>query len=218
MFPTGNQTDGPGDCCPMRCTTFREAFSARLDGEDTGLPDAPIDSHLAGCADCRTWVDGASALAAIVGRAPGADLSLDPALLAALTAPPDEARSGLLATSEWRIVLGLIAVAQLVVSFPGLLLQDGHASVHLAHELTAWDMGLAMGFLVAALLPARAWGMLPLAVVLVGFMVGTSVVDTLSGHALLGREIVHGLELAGLGVLWVLARRAPRPQVVVRLA
>lgn len=202
----------------MRCTTFREAFSARLDGEDTGLPDAPIDSHLAGCADCRTWVEGASALAAIVERAPGSGLGLDPALLAALTAPPDEARSGLLATSEWRIVLGLIAVAQLVVSFPGLLLHDGHASVHLAHELTAWDMGLAAGFLLAALLPARAWGMLPMAVVLVAFMVGTSVIDTLSGHALLGREMVHGLELAGLGAVWVLARRAPRPQVVVRLA
>lgn len=202
----------------MRCTTFREAFSARLDGEDTGLPDEPIDPHLADCADCRTWVEGASALAAIVERAPGPDLALDPALLAALTAPPGDARSGLLATSEWRIVLALIAVAQLVVSFPGLLLHDGHASVHLAHELTAWDMGLAVGFLVAALLPARAWGMLPLAVVLVSFMVGTSVIDTLSGHALLGREIVHGLELAGLGAVWVLARRAPRPQVVVRLA
>jgi hypothetical protein len=44
------------------------------------------------------------------------------------------------------------------------------------------------------------------------------VADTLSGHALLGRELVHVLELAGLGVVWVLARRAPRPSVVVRLA
>ena len=202
----------------MRCTTFREAFSARLDGEDTGLPDTHVDSHLAGCADCRTWVAGATALASIVNRAPRDQPALDPALLASLTAPPDEARSGLLATSEWRIVLGLIAVAQLVVSFPGLLLQDGHASVHLAHELTAWDMGLAVGFLVAAVLPARAWGMLPMAVVLVACMTGTSLVDALSGHALLGREMVHGLELAGLGVLWVLARRAPRPEVVVRLA
>jgi hypothetical protein len=39
-----------------------------------------------------------------------------------------------------------------------------------------------------------------------------------AGHALLGREAVHVLELAGVGVLWVLARRAPRPSIVVRLA
>ena len=60
--------------------------------------------------------------------------------------------------------------------------------------------------------------MLPLAVVLVACMAGTSVARLVSGHALLGREAVHVLELAGLGVLWVLARRVPRPSVVVRLA
>lgn len=206
------------DCCPMRCSTFREALSARLDGEDPGIPHEQIDAHLVGCDDCRAWAESAGALAGVVERAPREHVALDPALLASLTAPPDEARSGLLSTVEWRIVLGLLAVAQLVVSWPGVLLHDGHASVHLAHQLTAWDMGLAVGFLVAALLPARAWGMLPLATVLVACMVVTSVVDAVSGHALLGRELVHALELAGLGVVWVLARRSPRPSVVVRLA
>lgn len=202
----------------MRCSDIREAVSARLDGEDSGLPPADIDAHLATCADCRTWVVGAEALGRAAERAPTDHPALDPALLAALTAPPDRARTGLLGTGEWRVVLGLIAVAQVVVAWPGVLLHDGHASVHLAHELTAWDMGLAVGFLVAALLPARAWGMLPLAAVLVACMAGTSAADTLSGHALLGRELVHLLEVAGLGVLWVLSRRMPRPAVIVRLA
>ena len=53
--------------------------------------------------------------------------------------------------------------------------------------------------------------MLPLASVLVAFMAGISVLDALSGHALLGREIVHLLQIAGLGCLWVLARRHRRP-------
>jgi predicted anti-sigma-YlaC factor YlaD len=202
----------------MRCSTFREALSARLDGEDPGLPAGEVDAHLAGCADCRAWVEAAGALAAVVERAPRGEVGLDPALLAALTAPPDEARTGLLSTLEWRVLLGLVALAQLVVAWPGVLLHDGHASVHLAHELTAWDMGLAAGFLVAALRPARAWGMLPLAAVLVACMVVTSGVDTWSGHALLGRELVHALEVVGLGIVWILARRAPRPAVVVRLA
>jgi predicted anti-sigma-YlaC factor YlaD len=202
----------------MRCSDIREAVSARLDGEDPAVPPSDVEAHLATCDDCRTWVVGAEVLAGAVERAPRDHPSLDPALLAALTAPPDDARSGLLGTGEWRAVLALIGLFQVVVAWPGVLLHDGHASVHLAHELTAWDMGLAVGFLLAALLPARAWGMLPLAVVLVSCMTVTSALDAISGHALLGRELVHLLELAGLGVLWVLARRIPRPSVVVRLA
>lgn len=202
----------------MRCTTFREAISARLDGEDPVVTAGELDAHLVHCGDCAAWVTAAEALEAIVRRAPRDHVALDPAVLASITGPPEQARTGLLSTGEWRIVLVLVAVAQLVVSFPGLVLRDGHASVHLAHELTAWDMGLAVGFLVAAVLPARAWGMLPLATVLVACMTVTSVVDAVSGHALLGRELVHLLELAGLGAVWVLARRTPRPSVVVRLA
>ena len=151
----------------MRCSTIREALSARLDGEDPGLPDDDIEAHLGTCEDCRTWALAAGSLAGVVTRAPRDGVPLDPALLATLTAPPDEAATGLLRNGEWRIVLGLIALVQMVVSWPGVLLHDGHASVHLAHELTAWDIGLAVGFLVAALMPARAWGMLPLAAVLV---------------------------------------------------
>jgi predicted anti-sigma-YlaC factor YlaD len=202
----------------MRCDIVREALSARLDGEDPGLPEHDIEAHLGGCEGCRAWALAAGALAGVVERAPRQDVPLDPALLARLTAPADGPATGLLRTGEWRVVLALITVVQMVVAWPGVLLHDGHASVHLAHELTAWDIGLAVGFLVAAVRPARAWGMLPLAAVLVAFMVGTSVFDVLSGHALLGREIVHALELAGVGVLWVLARRVPRPSIVVRLA
>jgi predicted anti-sigma-YlaC factor YlaD len=200
----------------MRCSIIREALSARFDGEDPGIAPAEIDAHLAGCADCRAWVEAAGALRGAVARAPHVPVALDPAVLASLTAPPED--TALLTTREWRVVLALLAVAQVVVAWPGVLLHDGHASVHLAHELTAWDMGLAVGFLVAALMPARAWGMLPLASVLVACMVGTSVVDTLAGHALLGRELVHVLEVAGLAVLWVLARRSLRTTVVLRTA
>jgi predicted anti-sigma-YlaC factor YlaD len=202
----------------MDCSVFREAISARLDGEESGLADEVFDAHLAGCADCRAWVEAAGALRGAVGRAPRPELALDPALLAALTSPADPDRRGMLSTLEWRGLLAVVAVAQVIAAWPGVMLHDGHASVHLAHELTAWDVGLPIGFLVAVVWPARSWGMLPLASVLVAFMCGISVLDALSGHALLGREIVHLLQIAGLGCLWVLARRHRRPSVVVRLA
>jgi predicted anti-sigma-YlaC factor YlaD len=202
----------------MRCSTCREALSARLDGEEPGVPAAEIEAHLSSCPDCAAWGESAVALGGLVREAPRPPVALSPALLASLTAPPDPERRGLLSTLEWRAVLALVVGAQMVVAWPGVFLHDGHASVHFAHELTAWDMGLAIGFLAAVLWPARAWGMFPLAAVLVAAMVGASLLDVVAGNALLGREVVHLLEVAGLGCLWVLARRAPRPSVVVRLA
>lgn len=46
----------------MRCTQFRTALSARLDGEPAGLPERRLDSHLARCAGCREWQAGAERL------------------------------------------------------------------------------------------------------------------------------------------------------------
>jgi predicted anti-sigma-YlaC factor YlaD len=205
----------------MRCTRFREAISARIDGEDPGLSTEDIDAHLADCADCRSWATAAASPALEALASPGDQAAVDPALLAQLVRPAvaaEPASPRLISTVEWRMVLALVGLAQVVLAWPGVFLDDGHASIHLAHELTAWDMGLAAGFLVVAWRPARAWGMLPLVAVLVTAMAVTSGVDLASGHALLGREAVHALALAGLGCLWALARRAPRPSVVVRMA
>jgi predicted anti-sigma-YlaC factor YlaD len=205
----------------MRCTRFREAISARIDGEEPGLPAEEIDAHVAACQDCRSWASSAASPALRALVAPAEPVTIDPALLARLVRPTGSAapaRAGLLSTVEWRVVLALIGLAQVALAWPGGFLDGGHASIHLAHELTAWDMGLAVGFLVVAWRPARAWGMLPLVGVLVAAMVVTTGVDLASGHALLGREAVHALALAGLGCVWALARRAPRPSVVVRVA
>ncbi len=205
----------------MRCTRFREALSARLDGEDPGLPTGEIDAHLAQCPDCRAWADAAASPAVRLMASPADPDAIDPALLARLVrpaAPAAQVHYGLLSTLEWRVVLAIVGLLQVALAWPGGVLDDGHASVHLAHELTAWDMGLAAGFLVVAWRPARAWGMLPLVGVLVAAMVVTSGVDLASGHALLGRETVHALALAGLGCVWALARRSPRSSLVVRVA
>jgi hypothetical protein len=43
------------------CEDFRDALSARLDGEE-GAADArrPVDAHLARCEDCACWYDAAA--------------------------------------------------------------------------------------------------------------------------------------------------------------
>lgn len=45
------------------CTRAREAVSARLDGELNELEAHRLDQHLAGCAACRAFAAGASAVA-----------------------------------------------------------------------------------------------------------------------------------------------------------
>jgi predicted anti-sigma-YlaC factor YlaD len=188
-----------------------------MDGEDPGVAGAALDAHVAECAACGHWAVSVGALTAQMGEAP-ASPDLNPAVLATLMQGAAEPRAGFLSIGEWRLVMGVVGVLQLVTSWPGFVLHDGHASEHLAHELTTWDLGLAVGFILLAAMPSRAWGALPVVAVLVMALVGTSVVDLVGGHALLGRELVHLLEVAGLGCLWVLARRMPRSSVVVRLA
>jgi predicted anti-sigma-YlaC factor YlaD len=200
----------------MRCSRFREAVSARLDGEDPGVPDDRIDPHLATCPECRAWAASAGSLPALT-EAPLERVAPDPGVLAALLDEARPRRGALVTVREWRIALALISVVQLVTAWPGVI-SGGHASVHMAHELTSWDLGLAVGFLFFAWQPSRAWGALPLVALLVAGLAGASVLDLVSGNPLLGREAVHLLAVAGLGCLWMLARRVPRSSVVLRLA
>lgn len=201
----------------MRCSRFREAVSARIDGEDPGVSLDRVDAHLATCAECRSWAVAASSLPVALREAPDG-VALQPQVLATLLAESQPQKPTLVSVREWRALLAIIGAIQLVLAWPGVMVRSGHASVHLAHELTSWDLGLALGFLFLAWQPQRAWGALPLVGVLVACLAGTSVLDLVSGDALLGRESVHLLEVAGLAFLWRLARRVPRPSVVLRLA
>src|SRR3954447_2506420 len=44
----------------MQCQIFREAISARLDGEPLGMPVHSLDEHLADCSACLAWADDAA--------------------------------------------------------------------------------------------------------------------------------------------------------------
>jgi predicted anti-sigma-YlaC factor YlaD len=197
------------------CDRYREAISARFDGEDTNIPGTRIEAHLAVCDHCRAWAVAVGGLAEELGE------HEVPALLAAAladlidAAPGPSTRRGR-PLGEWRLALAVIAVVQLVATWPGAL-DDEHAAAHAANELISWDLGLAVGFLALAWRPHRAWGALPVVAIMVAFLAGTSVTDLVAGRAELAREAIHMLQLAGLGCLWVLARRIPRASVVLRV-
>lgn len=92
---------------------------------------------------------------------------------------------------------------------PPLLLGEDHgATIHIAREIGSFDVALAIGLLVAAWQPARAWGLLPLAAALVFVMAGSSVLDVADGRASALGECKHLLDVAGVVFLWLVAREA----------
>src|SRR5579862_2557465 len=46
----------------MECAAYREAVSARIDGEETGLEADTVDAHLAECPACGAWAEAAIAV------------------------------------------------------------------------------------------------------------------------------------------------------------
>ena len=201
----------------MECDDFRDALSARLDGEDPGLPTEALDAHLAGCRSCTAWSEELAALHRMVRvrtAEPVPDLTariVDAFVPAPRRAAGWRLTSGeVISTSRW--ALFVVALTQLVLAAPALVLgEDSGATVHVARELGAFDVALAVGLLLAAWQPLRAWGLLPVAAALALVMVGTAVLDLVDGRTDTVGEAHHLLDVAGVALLWLVAREA-RPR------
>jgi len=187
----------------MRCDQSRDLLSARLDGEATADELAVLDRHLArcgGCTDFAASLVGLDRRTRLVPAEPVPDLTA-----AVMAANPSPVRDPQREAARWS--LALVAVAQLLVALPELLIGSEGDAVHTTRELGSWSAALAVGLLVAAWQPARARGMLPLGLVLAGVLTLGAVVDLVTGAAAGAGETVHLLEIAGIALLWLLARR-----------
>ena len=205
----------------MDCAQIREALSARLDGEAASVPAAAVDTHLRGCPACAGWAEEVAGLHRLVRvRAVEPVPDLSAAIVADFHRPAwpqralDAGRRVLLSEpiSRARWALFVVGLTQLVLAVPALLGDDRGATIHIAREIGSFDIALAVGLLVAAWQPARAWGLLPLAASLVFVMAGSSVLDVLDGRASALGECKHLLDVAGVAFLWIVAREA-RPHV-----
>jgi predicted anti-sigma-YlaC factor YlaD len=209
----------------MQCDPVRDALSALLDGEDPGLDPEEIDRHVRGCAACAARADELATLHRMVRvREAEAVPDLTTAILGAHRPSDAPARrwapaarpSSTEVVSAARWTLFVVGLTQLVLAAPSLLLLSDDAALHTTRELGAFDVALAVGFLVAAWQPARAWGLLPVAAALGLVMAGTAVVDVVGGAASGGGEAHHVLDLVGVVVLWRVAREAGAPGVARR--
>jgi predicted anti-sigma-YlaC factor YlaD len=191
----------------MECDRWREAISARLDGEDPGIDPALVEAHLARCLNCRAFATAAAEAHRTqrIGVAPDVpDLSRRVRKAVALA---DRA-------SRWSVVrvLLVIVAAQIIgFSMPALIFGDEHeTATHAARHLGAFTAAYGVGLLVVAIRPARARTMLPVAAVLAGALLITAVVDMANGHVPLVGEAQHLPELLSVVLVWLLAIPAPR--------
>jgi predicted anti-sigma-YlaC factor YlaD len=184
----------------MQCDRFREAISAWIDGEDLGLPDGAVDAHLKACADCLAWRQRAHV---VTRRARLGGLYLDhdltPGVLAVVRATAATRRR----RSAQRAALAAVAATQLAITVPLLLGHDRDAGTHASHELSSFDLSLAIAFAVGAVRPALAAGLAwPCAIAAAG-LTGTAAADLIGGQTLGADEAQHLVAMAGaLLLVW----------------
>ena len=195
----------------MTCDRWREAISARLDGEDGGVESADLDAHLARCPSCRSYAAGAERARAGQRLAVAPEVRDLSGRVRTAVASADRA-------VRWPLVRALLVVVAVVIitlSLRALVLGDAHdTGSHAARHLGAFAVAYAVGLLVVAARPARARTMLPVAAVLSASLVITAVVDLVDGRIPLAGETRHLPELASVVLVWLLAvpsgrRRAP---------
>ena len=188
----------------MDCEAAREVISALLDGEQAGVEGSTLEAHLADCPACRSWREEAHALTRRVRLASASPVPSPSASLMYALKEAERRRRWWRSLAVTRGALALVAVGQLVVTIPPLLFGTDHeAPMHVAHELGAFDMALAVGFLVAVLRPSRAQGMRTLVGCAALLLVVTAVTDLLTGRTTPSDELPHLLAVAG----WLLLRR-----------
>jgi predicted anti-sigma-YlaC factor YlaD len=190
----------------MECDSAREAISARIDGEDPGVPDGALEAHLAGCEACRGWQQRAHVMTrrARLGG-PFLDRDLTGRVLAAIPPVPARRRLGL----ALRVALLAAALGQLAVTVPLLFLGHDHdAGTHAAHELGSFDLALAIAFAVGAIRPALSAGLAWTCGIAAAGLAGTAIADLIGGQAIGADEAQHLIAVAGAVLLLWQARTA----------
>jgi len=195
------------------CERYREALSARLDGEDLPLEAAELDAHLAGCGGCRQWADEAAAVTRlarvqVINRQPRVDLA------AARKRRPRLSRA-------LRVLLGAFGAAQFALGILQAAGSDGahdHSDSplavnpgHLFHESAAWNVAIGAGFAWIALRRGRPGGALPMLTAFVALLGMLSVNDIAGGRVDGLRLLSHGFVVAGYAIVVALSRPSLDP-------
>jgi predicted anti-sigma-YlaC factor YlaD len=224
----GNFLPRPDDNRGVTCAMWREALSARLDGEEfsaewdgagriglgdrtgtgitRGVSAADVDAHLDACDACRQWYEDAAFITRLarVDAGSGGVGGIPDSVLEA-TPGPTRARLA----KVLRVVLALLGAGQILLAIAqlaGPMGADGTALMHMTHEFTAWNAAIGASFLFIAWRRTRPAALLPLLTAFVGVLTVLSVDDIVHGDVSAGRLGTHALLLAGYVVVIAMSR------------
>ena len=189
----------------MNCLSAREAISARIDGEDPGLPASALDEHLASCADCRDWQQRAHELtrrARLGGPFLERDLTAQ-VLAAVLPVRPRPRRLGPWGRPRPAGRPGSRGASAAgdhrSAADPGPRPRRG--SARRASNSGSFDLALAIAFAVGAIRPALSAGLAwPCGAAAAGLVV-TAVADLIGGQTIGADEAQHLIAVAGAALL-----------------
>ncbi|MEV4513051.1 zf-HC2 domain-containing protein [Dactylosporangium sp. NPDC049525] len=201
---------------------FREALSARMDGEDEAVAPALVDAHLSQCGACRQWQEQAFAATRMVRLWP-LDTAPPPAerLLAGFAPSPRFSLRGVLRmltrrrlVFSLRVLLGGFGAAQFVLGIAqaaNAATAHVHGAGHVFHESAAWNVAIGAGFAWIATRRGTPAGALPMLTAFVALLALLSANDLLAGAVETQRLVSHGFVLAGYAIVVALSRPALDP-------
>jgi len=109
-----------------------------------------------------------------------------------------------------RAALVVVAFLQALLAWSGALTgQDDMATGHVAHEVGAWNLALAVAFLMVATRPRAADALIAPVGVFVAVLAVVAASDAAAGDLALGRLLGHLLVGTGLVLLVTIGRTAP---------
>ncbi len=187
-----------------RCGRFREAASARLDGEPIGLSSSVLEHHLGTCGNCAEWLAQATRLTRMARLATAEQSDLSQQILDSAVLP---VRRVLRRRAWLRALVALAGFVQIGLSLPSMF-GDSIAmamSVHATHEVAAWNCAIGVALIAAALRPRRAAGVFAVLATFVAVLALLSVRDLASGAVTLDRLATHLGAVAGLALVAGLA-------------
>jgi predicted anti-sigma-YlaC factor YlaD len=200
------------------CDAYREALSARLDGEDLGdgwrparvragaLDAAAVDAHLSSCDSCRRWYDDATTITRLA-RFAGAQAGAGGIPDAVLDATPSPTRARI--ARGLRLLLAVIGAGQVllaVAQLTGPMSTSSAAVMHMSHEFAAWNGAIGAAFLFIAWRRTRPAALIPLLTAFVAVLTVLSLDDLVNGEVTTGRLGTHLLVVAGYAVIVALSR------------
>jgi predicted anti-sigma-YlaC factor YlaD len=109
------------------------------------------------------------------------------------------------------VLAGLVAVLPLPAP---LLADEAGVPLHLARELGAFQVALAVGLLLVAWQPRRRVQLLPVLAVLSVCPAVIAALDVAGGRTPASAEGHHLVQLAGVGLVWLLAHPPGRTRPV----